>query len=152
MPPRYEPCKDGLASMGHLHPDWGGLSSCRTRPAGKERAAPKPGPWVFGLCRRRVAYQPSLSPTRKNRSSMPSRPVLRMRFRIMNVPEFTFQLFRRSKCGVFESWMAAPLLLISKLSPRQFGEWYGYLLDAEPILRPPTRRSSNSKASIKVVA
>ena len=37
---------------------------------------------------------------RKNRSSMPSRPVLRMRFRIMNVPEVTLRLFGRSKCGV----------------------------------------------------
>ena len=71
MPPRYGPGKDGLAPTGHLHTDWGGLSSCRTRPAGKERAAPKRGPWVFGLGLSHVAYQPSLSPTRKNRSSMP---------------------------------------------------------------------------------
>lgn len=51
-----------------------------------------------------------------------------------------------------ESWMAALMLLISKLSARQLGEWYGYLVDTGPILRPPARRSSNSKASIKVVA
>ena len=49
------------------------------------------------LVRGCVAYQPSLSPTPKNRSSMPSRPVLRMRFRIMNVPEVTLRLFGRSK-------------------------------------------------------
>lgn len=37
---------------------------------------------------------------RKNRSSIPSRPVFRIRFRVMKLLELAFQLFGRSKCGV----------------------------------------------------
>ena len=48
-----------------------------------------------------VGYHPRRNPNRKNRSSMPSRPVLLMRFRIMNAPRVTFRSFGLSKCGVF---------------------------------------------------
>lgn len=48
-----------------------------------------------------AGYHPSRKPNRKNRSSMPSRPVLLMRFRIMNAPLVTLRELGRSKCGVF---------------------------------------------------